>query len=51
MYHSNPSVHIPYVAKLLSGKTFAVGMSMTIRRKTFAVALLLHVVSCMKPIE
>ena len=40
-----------YGKKLLSGKTFAVGMQMTIHRKTFAVASSLVIVSSMKPME
>ena len=32
---------VPYTAKFLSGKTFAVGMQVTVHGKMFAVALLL----------
>ena len=42
---------LPYMANFLSGKTFAVGMQMTIHRKTFAIAQLLLVASCVNPIE
>ena len=42
---------IPYTEKLLSGKTFVVGMQMTIYGKTFADAYCQVVTSCMKPIE
>ena len=40
-----------YVAKLLSGKTFAVGMQMTIHGKTFMVASHQVISSCVKSIE
>ena len=37
----NSVMDVPYMAKLLRGKTFVAGMQMTIHGKTFADALLL----------
>ena len=36
--HHEVSNYVPYTAKLSNGKTFTVGMQMTIHGKTFTVA-------------
>ena len=46
----NSVMDVPYMAKLLRGKIFAVGMQMTIL-ENFRGCTITHVACCMKPIE
>ena len=44
----NSVMDVPYIAKLSRGKTFAVGMH---SRENFRSCTIIHVASCVKPIE